>query len=32
MQLSAEQIDKLNNLTPATGAHHKEERMRLIER
>ena len=32
MQLSAEQVDKLNNLTPATGAHHNEEQMRLIER
>jgi aryl-alcohol dehydrogenase-like predicted oxidoreductase len=32
IQLSAEQIDRLNNLTPAAGAHHNEEQMRLIER
>lgn len=29
VELSAEQIDKLNNLTPAAGAHHNEEQMRL---
>jgi diketogulonate reductase-like aldo/keto reductase len=29
---SAEQIDKLNNLTPAVGAHHNEEQMRLPDR
>jgi aryl-alcohol dehydrogenase-like predicted oxidoreductase len=32
IRLSAEQIDRLNNLTPAAGAHHNEEQMRLIER
>jgi aryl-alcohol dehydrogenase-like predicted oxidoreductase len=32
IQLSAEQIDKLDNLAPAAGAHHNEEQMRLIER
>jgi aryl-alcohol dehydrogenase-like predicted oxidoreductase len=32
IQLSAEQIDKLDNLTLAAGAHHNEERMRLLER
>jgi aryl-alcohol dehydrogenase-like predicted oxidoreductase len=32
IQLSAEQIDRLDNLTPAAGAHHNEEQMRLIER
>jgi hypothetical protein len=31
-QLRAEQIDRLNNLAPAAGAHHNEEQMRLIER
>jgi aryl-alcohol dehydrogenase-like predicted oxidoreductase len=32
IQLTAEQIDKLNNLTPATGDHHNEEQMRMIDR
>jgi aryl-alcohol dehydrogenase-like predicted oxidoreductase len=32
IQLTAEQIDKLNNLSPATGDHHNEEQMRLIDR
>lgn len=32
IELSAEQVDKLNNLTPASGDHHDEEQMRLIER
>jgi aryl-alcohol dehydrogenase-like predicted oxidoreductase len=32
IQLTAEQIDKLNNLTPATGHHHNEEQMRMIDR
>jgi aryl-alcohol dehydrogenase-like predicted oxidoreductase len=32
IQLSAEQIDKLDNVAPAAGAHHNEEQMRLIER
>jgi aryl-alcohol dehydrogenase-like predicted oxidoreductase len=30
--LSPEQIDKLNNLTPAAGEHHNEAQMRMIER
>jgi aryl-alcohol dehydrogenase-like predicted oxidoreductase len=30
--LTAEQIDKLNNLTPAAGDHHNEEQMRMIDR
>jgi aryl-alcohol dehydrogenase-like predicted oxidoreductase len=32
IQLTAEQIDKLNNLTPATGDHHNEEQMRMLDR
>jgi aryl-alcohol dehydrogenase-like predicted oxidoreductase len=32
IQLSPEQIDKLNNLTPAAGEHHNEQQMRMIER
>jgi aryl-alcohol dehydrogenase-like predicted oxidoreductase len=32
VQLTAEQIDKLNNLTLATGDHHNEEQMRMIDR
>jgi aryl-alcohol dehydrogenase-like predicted oxidoreductase len=32
IQLSPEQIDKLNNLTPAAGEHHSEQQMRMIER
>jgi CO/xanthine dehydrogenase FAD-binding subunit len=32
IQLTAEQIDKLNNLTPATGYHHNEEQTRMIDR
>ena len=32
LKLSPEQIDKLNNLTPAAGDHHSEEQMRMIER
>ena len=32
IQLTAEQIDKLNNLTPAAGDHHNEEQMRMIDR
>jgi aryl-alcohol dehydrogenase-like predicted oxidoreductase len=32
IELSAEQIDKLDNLTPAAGEHHSEEQMRMIER
>jgi aryl-alcohol dehydrogenase-like predicted oxidoreductase len=32
IQLTAEQIDTLNNLTPAAGDHHNEEQMRMIDR
>jgi aryl-alcohol dehydrogenase-like predicted oxidoreductase len=32
IQLSAERIDKLDNLAPAAGGHHNEEQMRLLER
>jgi aryl-alcohol dehydrogenase-like predicted oxidoreductase len=32
IQLSPEQIDKLNNLTPAAGDHHNEQQMQMIER
>jgi aryl-alcohol dehydrogenase-like predicted oxidoreductase len=32
IKLTAEQIDKLNNLTPASGDHHNEEQMRMIDR
>ena len=31
IQLSPEQIDRLNNLTPAAGEHHNEEQMQMIE-
>ena len=30
--LSSEQIAALDNLTPAAGAHHNEEQMRMLER
>ena len=30
--LSAEQVAKLDNLTPAAGDHHNEEQMQLLER
>jgi aryl-alcohol dehydrogenase-like predicted oxidoreductase len=30
--VTAEQIDKLNNLTPPAGDHHNEEQMRMIDR
>jgi aryl-alcohol dehydrogenase-like predicted oxidoreductase len=30
--LTAEQLDKLNNLTPPAGDHHNEEQMRMIDR
>ena len=30
--VTAEQIDKLNNLTPPEGDHHNEEQMRMIDR
>ena len=32
IQLTAEQTDRLNNLTPAAGDHHNEEQMRMIDR
>jgi aryl-alcohol dehydrogenase-like predicted oxidoreductase len=32
IQLSGEQLDRLEKLTPAAGDHHSEEQMRLIER
>jgi aryl-alcohol dehydrogenase-like predicted oxidoreductase len=32
VRLTSEQIDKLNNLTPAVGEHHNKQQMRLIER
>jgi aryl-alcohol dehydrogenase-like predicted oxidoreductase len=31
-ELTAEQIDRLNNLTPAAGDHHNEAQMRMIDR
>ena len=31
IQLSPEQIDRLNTLTPAAGDHHNEEQMQMIE-
>jgi aryl-alcohol dehydrogenase-like predicted oxidoreductase len=30
--LTAEQLDKLNDLTPPAGDHHNEEQMRMIDR
>jgi aryl-alcohol dehydrogenase-like predicted oxidoreductase len=32
IQLSADQLDRLDKITPAAGDHHSEEQMRLIER
>jgi aryl-alcohol dehydrogenase-like predicted oxidoreductase len=32
VELTAEQIDKLDNLTPAAGDHHEEAQMRMIGR
>ena len=32
IELSAEQIDRLNNLTPAAGARHDEGNMAVINR
>jgi aryl-alcohol dehydrogenase-like predicted oxidoreductase len=32
VELSAEQIDKLTNITPAAGDHHSEQQMQMIER
>ena len=32
IRLSPEQVDKLNNVTPAAGDHHDAQQMRMIER
>ena len=32
IELTAEQLGKLNNLTPPEGDHHNEEQMRMIDR
>jgi aryl-alcohol dehydrogenase-like predicted oxidoreductase len=32
VELSPEQVQRLDNLTPAAGEHHNEEQMRLLER
>jgi aryl-alcohol dehydrogenase-like predicted oxidoreductase len=32
IQLSPDQLDRLDKLTPAAGDHHSEEQMRMIER
>ena len=32
IELSADQVDRLDKLTPVAGDHHNEEQMRLIER
>ena len=32
IELSPDQLDRLGKLTPATGDHHSEEQMRMIER
>jgi aryl-alcohol dehydrogenase-like predicted oxidoreductase len=32
IELNAEQLDRLDKLTPVAGDHHSEEQMRLIER
>ncbi|MBV9088323.1 MAG: aldo/keto reductase [Mycobacteriaceae bacterium] len=32
IELTAEQIDKLNNLTPPAGDHHNEAQMQMIDR
>jgi aryl-alcohol dehydrogenase-like predicted oxidoreductase len=32
LELTAEQIDKLDALTPAAGDHHNEQQMRMIDR
>ena len=32
IELSPEQLNRLDTLTPAAGDHHSEEQMRLIER
>ena len=32
VELSAEQLGKLDAITPAAGGHHNEQQMRMIER
>jgi aryl-alcohol dehydrogenase-like predicted oxidoreductase len=32
IELSSEEIDRLDKLPPAAGEHHNEQQMRLIER
>ena len=32
IELTAEQVDKLDNLTPPTGDHHNEQQMQMIDR
>jgi hypothetical protein len=32
LQLSPKQIERLDDLTAATGDHHNEQQMRMIER
>ncbi len=32
IELSPEQIRRLDDLTPAAGGHHNEDQMRLLER
>ena len=32
LELSVEQLDKLDDLTPAAGGHHNEAQMRMIGR
>lgn len=32
IQLSGDQLDRLDRLTPAAGDHHSEEQMKMIER
>jgi diketogulonate reductase-like aldo/keto reductase len=32
IELSPEQIQRLDNLAPAAGGHHNEEQMQLLER
>ncbi len=32
IELSAEQVERLNNLTPAAGERHEQENMAVIDR
>jgi diketogulonate reductase-like aldo/keto reductase len=32
IELTAEQVEKLSNLTPAAGDHHNEAQMRMLDR